>query len=165
MINKTPIQPPTREDLLIFQGLQRALVENKAQIKIDFKRLNKSGSPFFNPWENILPILVILTLSMSLMIVDNLIMGTIALLVLSVVYAFFMPFFLEPFMYNRVVKRIVPKIEKFLIAWRYGGISVVLTADNHFSCTAPSGDWRYFTENYFPDLIPADFKNSEKKET
>ena len=49
---KTPIQPPTRQDLLIFQGLQRALVEKKAFVKIDFKALNKIGSPFFNPWEN-----------------------------------------------------------------------------------------------------------------
>ena len=44
---KVPLQPPTREDLLIFQGLQRALVEKKALVKIDFKRLNKFKSPFF----------------------------------------------------------------------------------------------------------------------
>lgn len=48
---KLPLPPPTREDMIIFQGLQRALVEKKALVKIDFKRLNKFKSPFFNPWE------------------------------------------------------------------------------------------------------------------
>ena len=153
---KTPIQPPTRQDLLIFQGLQRALVEKKAFVKIDFKALNKIGSPFFNPWENVVPLLTILVLSLATMIVDNLMTGTIVLTVLILGYAFLMPFLLEPFMQNRVVKRIVPRIEKFLIAWRYGGFFLFFNADARVLCTAPQGDWRVFAESYFPDLIPAD---------
>lgn len=151
---KYPIQPPTRQDLIIFQGLQRALVEKKALVKVDFKKLNKFKSPFFNPWENVLPLLVILTLSLLLMVTDNLIVGTGVLLALSIGYAFAAPFFLEPFMHNRVVKRIVPRIEKFLVAWRYGGFSIVLAADPRYSCSAPFGDWRQFTQMYFSDLIP-----------
>ena len=92
-MTKTPIQPPTRQDLLIFQGLQRALVDNKAFVKIDFKALNKIGSPFFNPWENVVPLLVILTLSLTSMIVNNLMTGTIVLTVSVLGYAFLMPFF------------------------------------------------------------------------
>ena len=164
-MNKIPIKPPTREDVIIFQGLQRALVEKKAFIKVDFKRLNRFKSPFFNPWENVLPLLVILTISLFLMIFRNLIIGTTALMVLCVVYAFTMPYFLEPFMQNRVTKRIVPRIEKFLIAWRYGGISIVLTADPNYSCQAPLGNWQYFTQTYFSDLIPSEMmKKEEEKE-
>ncbi len=153
-MTKLPLQPPTREDLIIFQGLQRALVEKKAFIKINFKRLNKFKSPFFNPWENVLPLLIILGLSLSLMIAKSLMTGTIVLMILCVGYAFLMPYFLEPFMHNRVVKRIVPRIEKFLIAWRYGGFSIVLTADPRYSCQAPTGNWQQFTQAYFSDLIP-----------
>ncbi len=155
-MNRMPIQPPTREDQLIFQGLQRAVVENKAYIRINFRLLNRRGSPFFNPWENVLPLLVLLTISLIVMALESLIVGTALLLVLSLAYAFLMPFLLEPVMQNRVVKRIVPRIERFLIAWRYGGIVLVLTADSHFFCVAPWGDWREFTKNYFSDLIPAD---------
>ena len=153
-MTKLPLQPPTREDLIIFQGLQRALVEKKAFIKINFKRLNKFKSPFFNPWENVLPLLIILGLSLSLMIAKSLMTGTIVLMILCVGYAFLMPYFLEPFMHNLVVKRIVPRIEKFLIAWRYGGFSIVLTADPRYSCQAPTGNWQQFTQAYFSDLIP-----------
>lgn len=153
---KLPLQPPTREDMIVFQGLQRALVEKKALVEIDFKRLNKFKSPFFNPWENVLPLLVILTMSLVLMITDSLMTGTLVLMVLCVGYAFLMPYFLEPFMHNRVVKRIVPRIEKFLTAWRYGGFSIVLAADPRYSCQAPSGNWRQFTQAYFFDLIPQD---------
>ena len=163
-MNKFSIQPPTREDLVVFQGLQRALVERKAFIRVDFKKLNRFKSPFFNPWENVLPLLFILIISLLLMIFRNLIIGTTALLVLCVVYALSMPYFLEPFMQNRVTKRIVPRIEKFLIAWRYGGISIVLTADSKYSCHAPLGNWQYFTRTYFSDLIPQDMiKEDEEK--
>lgn len=161
-MTKTPIQPPTRQDLLIFQGLQRALVDNKAFVKIDFKALNRIGSPFFNPWENVVPLLAILTLSLASMVVNSLMTGTIVLTVLILGYAFLMPFFLEPFMQNRVIKRIVPRIEKFLIAWRYGGFSICLSADARVSCAAPQGDWRVFTESYFSDLIPADNTDAEQ---
>lgn len=163
-MNKFHIQLPTREDLIVFQGLQRALVEKKAFIKINFKKLNKFKSPFFNPWENILPLLFILTISLFLMIADNLIFGTAVLMAFCIGYAFLMPYFLEPFMQNRVVKRVVPRIEKFLIAWNYGGISIVLTADPSYSCQAPLGNWQEFTQTYFPDLIPQEMmsKDDEK---
>lgn len=158
---KAPIQPPTRQDLLIFQGFQRAVVEKKAYIKINFKALNKFGSPFFNPWENILPLFLILSLSVATMIVNNLIAGTVILTILILGYALLMPYFLEPFMQNRVVKRIVPRIEKFLIAWRYGGFTVYLAADPHFYCASPQGDWRKFVQTYFSDLIPEDTADTE----
>ncbi|MBR1777443.1 MAG: hypothetical protein IJ752_02510 [Alphaproteobacteria bacterium] len=163
-MNKFSLHPPTRQDLIAFQGLQRALTEKKAYIKINFKRLNKFRSPFFNPWENVLPLLFILGLSLALMIADNLIVGTAVLMVLCIGYAFLMPYFLEPFMQNRVTKRIIPRIEKFLVAWHYGGISIVLAADPRYSCQAPSGNWQQFIEAYFSDLIPQDMisKDAEK---
>lgn len=161
-MTKMPISPPTRQDLMIFQGLQRALVEQKAFIKINFKRLNRFKSPFFNPWENVLPLLIGLFFSLALMISDNLVVGTVMLMLVCLANAVLLPFFLEPFMKNRVIKRVVPRIEKFLIAWRYGGISIVLAADPRYFCQAPVGDWRSFVENYFPDLIPQD--TAEKKD-
>ena len=98
------------------------------------------------------------------MIFRNLVVGTTALMVLCVVYAFSMPYFLEPFMQNRVTKRIVPRIEKFLIAWRYGGITIVLTADPKYSCQAPLGNWQYFTKTYFSDLIPEELMKKDEEE-
>lgn len=163
-MNKGHIQPPSREEQLIFQGLQRALVEGKARIQINFKLLNRSGSPFFNPWENILPLLAILVISLTVMFIEGLGIGTIVLALLSVVYALLMPFLLKPVMLNRVVKRIIPRIERFLLAWRYGGIVIVLTADQRFYCIAPYGDWRQFTKGYFSDLIPADVSTDSQGE-
>ncbi len=160
-MNKPPLEPPTREDMIIFQGLQRALVENKAFIKINFKHLNRRGSPFFNPWENIVPLLIMLLLSLTVMIADTLVTGTVALTVFSLVYALGFPYLMEPVMKNRVLKRIVPRIEKFLIAWRYGGIVLILAADSRFYCVSPRGDWRSFAKTYFSDLIPADETKDE----
>ena len=158
-MSKTPIPPPTREDMIIFQGLQRALVEKKAYIKINFRKLNSFKSPFFNPWENVLPMICILAAFLFFMFAGNMAIGTAVLTVLCLGYVFLLPYFLEPFMRNRVMKRIVPRIEKFLIAWRFGGISIVLAADPNYSCNAPLGNWKYFVRSYFPDLIP---RNMEK---
>ena len=163
-MNKIPLQTPTRQDLFIFQGLQRAITEKKAYVKINFKKLNKFKSPFFNPWENVLPLMMILVVSLVLMVSVNLIIGMTVLMISSIAYAFLMPYFLEPFMQNRVTKRVVPRIEKFLIAWRYGGITLVLTADPRFSCQAPLGNWQQFTETYFSDLIPQDMLLKDKEE-
>lgn len=161
---KPPLEAPTREDRLIFQGLQKALVQNKAFIKISFKRLNRRGSPFFNPWENILPLLAMLLLSLTVMVIDTLVMGTIILTVFSLIYAMLFPYLMEPVMKNRVIKRIIPRIEKFLVAWHYGGIVLVLGADSSYYCVAPWGDWRSFTKTYFSDLIPADEAEEGKDE-
>ena len=75
-MNKVSLPVPTREDLYIFQGLQKALIDKKAYVKINFKKLNRFKSPFFNPWENVLPLMFILVLSLVLMIADNLIVGS-----------------------------------------------------------------------------------------
>ena len=108
------IQPPSRQDQLIFQGLQRAIVENKAFIKINVHQLNKIGSPVFNPWENVLPMLIVVTLAIATMYIVNLTMGMLMLVVLCLIDIIIIPIILEPIITNRLVRRIVPKIEKFL---------------------------------------------------
>ncbi|MCQ2914033.1 MAG: hypothetical protein MJ247_02430 [Alphaproteobacteria bacterium] len=155
-MKKPPIKPPSREDILLFQGFQRAIVEQRAFVKIDFKRLNKVGSPFFNPWENFLPLFVLLILAIATMYIVNLTMGTLVMTLFMLGYALFMPMFLEPFMTNRLIHAVVPKIEKFLIAWRYGGWTIYLTADPRYNCVAGKERWQEFIQSYFPDLIPVD---------
>ncbi|MCQ2966320.1 MAG: hypothetical protein MJ250_06250 [Alphaproteobacteria bacterium] len=150
------IQPPSRQDQLIFQGLQRAIVENKAFIKINVHQLNKIGSPVFNPWENVLPMLIVVTLAIATMYIVNLTMGMLMLVVLCLIDIIIIPIILEPIITNRLVRRIVPKIEKFLVAWYYGGFKIVLQAEQSYTCTAKIEDWREFATEYFNDLIPVD---------
>lgn len=154
----------TREEQLVFQGLQKALAEEKALIRIDYKRLNRKNSPFFNAWENVIPLVIILLVSLGLMITDNMVVGMAMMVFLVFMYVIFMPFILKPVMYGRVVRRIVPRIERFIIAWRYGGITLVLAADEQLICKSPFGDWCAFTKDYFPDLIPVDARDTDMNE-
>lgn len=146
-------------DIFVFQGLKRALIEKKAFVKINFKYLNKFNSPFFNPWENLPPLLLIIALSLLLMFTDSLIVGTVVLMVFCIGYVCLMPYFLEPFVCNRVFKQLIFGFEQFLFAWNYGGFSIVLTADPRYFCQAPIGDWKKFTQTYFSDLV---LKNMEE---
>ena len=156
---------PTREEQLVFQGLQKALAEKKALIRIDFKRLNKKNSPFFNVWENLIPLAAVFAVSFGLMLSDNIVIGMAMMVFLVFMYVILMPFILYPVMYGRVVRRIAPRIESFLAAWHFGGITLVLAADKQLVCKAPFGDWRAFTKDYFSDLIPFDSREERTDET
>lgn len=46
-MTKTPIQPPTRQDLLIFQGLQRAIVEKKSVYQNRFQSVEQNRFSVF----------------------------------------------------------------------------------------------------------------------
>lgn len=154
-MTKTPIQPPTRQDLLIFQGLQRAIVE-KSVYQNRFQSVEQNR---FSVFQSVGKRFAFAGDFNAVAGVDDCQQsddGNDCFNGFGFGIRFLMPFFLEPFMQNRVVKRVVPRIEKFLIAWRYGGFSICLSADARVSCSAPQGDWRTFAESYFPDLIPAD---------
>ena len=101
-------------------------------------------------------------ISFGLMFTDNLIIGVCVLVLLVALYVILMPYILTPVMRARVVKRIVPRMEKFLIAWRYGGIALVLNADPSVECRAPLGNWEKFVKDYFADLTVADEKEETK---
>ena len=156
------IPVPTREQQFTFLALQRALTNGAAFVRIDFRRLNRHNSPFFNPWENVLPLVAVMLISFGLMFTDNLIIGVCVLVLLVALYVILMPYILTPVMRARVVKRIVPRMEKFLIAWRYGGIALVLNADPSVECRAPLGNWEKFVKDYFADLTVADEKEETK---
>ena len=116
------IPVPTREQQFAFQALQQALTEEKAFIRIDFKRLNRYNSPFFNPWENLLPLIAVVLISFAIMFTDNLIIGLSVLVFLIFLYIILLPFILTPIMHARVLKRIVPRMEKIfgrLVLRRY----------------------------------------------
>lgn len=156
------IPVPTREQQFAFLALQKALTNGAAFVRIDFRRLNRHNSPFFNPWENVLPLVAVMLISFGLMFTDNLIIGVCVLVLLVALYVILMPYILTPVMRARVVKRIVPRMEKFLIAWRYGGIALVLNADPSVECRAPLGNWEKFVKDYFADLTVADEKEEAK---
>ena len=156
------IPVPTREQQFAFLALQKALTNGAAFVRIDFRRLNRHNSPFFNPWENVLPLVAVMLISFGLMFTGNLIIGVCVLVLLVALYVILMPYILTPVMRARVVKRIVPRMEKFLIAWRYGGIALVLNADPSVECRAPLGNWEKFVKDYFADLTVADEKEEAK---
>ena len=156
------IPVPTREQQFTFLALQKALTNGAAFVRIDFRRLNRHNSPFFNPWENVLPLVAVMLISFGLMFTDNLIIGVCVLVLLVALYVILMPYILTPVMRARVVKRIVPRMEKFLIAWRYGGIALVLNADPSVECRAPLGNLEKFVKDYFADLTVADEKEEAK---
>ena len=74
-----------RADFLILKSLIKAEEKGDVIIYYDYGKLNKVGSPVYNPWENLTPILLPLIVSFCLIFFIG-ILNSVLLITLSAVY-------------------------------------------------------------------------------
>lgn len=54
----TETKKPSKADMLIYKALNRAIENDRLRIYLDYGKINRLGSPVYDPWECLLPILV-----------------------------------------------------------------------------------------------------------
>ena len=54
----TETKKPSKADMLIYKALNRAIENDRLRIYLDYDKINRPGSPVYDPWECLLPILV-----------------------------------------------------------------------------------------------------------
>lgn len=54
----TETKKPSKADMLIYKALNRAIENDRLRIYLDYGKINRPGSPVYDPWECLLPILV-----------------------------------------------------------------------------------------------------------
>ena len=69
-----------RRDRALYGRLMESYQADRISIFIDFDRLNTPRSPLFSSWENVAPLLILLLLSMAVMLLIDLLVGTLAML-------------------------------------------------------------------------------------
>ena len=142
--------------------LREAYDENLIRFFVDFKRLNKIGSPVYDPWENVLPLLFLILGSLIVLLFQGVIMGTLALLIAMALFVLMV----RPYMAARLKKRtetyMLKSPEHWDKVWKVGGVAVTLNHMSSIGCVAPTGNWKVFTRDNLTDVVA--LRKSDKAE-
>jgi hypothetical protein len=75
------------KDRKLFASIVKAYKANTIAISVDTARLNRPTSPVWDPVENVLPLLAMLTISVASMFAINVLAGVAILLLSALVYS------------------------------------------------------------------------------
>lgn len=65
-----------KRDRALYQRLIESYHADRVGLFVDFDRLNHPKSPVWSPWENVAPVLIVLSGAMVVMFAVNLLLGT-----------------------------------------------------------------------------------------
>jgi len=160
MINKNS-KKINKADLLKYKALHRIISQDKITIYYDYEKLNRNGSPIYNPWENLLPILFPLFIGFGMIFL----VGIFAALILITAVCFLYVYYLRKFIYlklkDRTKQYILSSIERFEELWNLGALILVTKDNENLGCFSPEGDWRDFVVKYYSEYM-TDAKIEEK---
>ena len=144
---------PNKADLLIYKALCKALEQNLLKIYLDTSKLNRPNSPVYNPWENLLPLLIPMLIGLALILSVSCFIGLAFIIATTMAYSYYFKQF--------IVKKLLDRTKHYLSTdfahcqelWDFGGI-VFTTSDNKkIGCISPTGDWKEFIVLNFSDLM------------
>lgn len=143
-------------DKLLHDRLRAAHERNVISIYTDFRVLNTPGSPVFNPWESVLPLLGMLLLAVIVLLLGGILAGMGVLAVALLVYAFVVRGWLARQVYARTVVTLMVDAKAFQAVWDHGGVVLAMTDRPQHQVRAPRGSWRTFVDRYLPQTDMAD---------
>ena len=141
-----------KRDRALYMRLVESYQADRIGIFVDFDRLNHPKSPVWNPWENIGPLLVILTGSLALMVFVHLMVGIAAMVLGVLFYLFIMRPWIAQRVYRRAIDAATENLHNWNLLWKHGGLVITLNFMNKTRCVAPDGDWRAFVTRYLPEM-------------
>jgi hypothetical protein len=139
--------PKAAQDYRLHERLIEAYMADRIRIQMDFNRLNRAGSPVFNPWDNVVPLVALILLSLAVMPFD-LVAGTLVLVGAMFVYAFLVRPWIAQRLRARTIENMLRNAHNWQVIWSVGGIVVTLTANPRVGVVAPAGDWRAFARQF-----------------
>ncbi len=160
-----------RRDRALFGRLVESYQADRIGIFIDFDRLNTPRSPVFSPWENVAPLLIILLLAMAVMLLLDLLFGTVAMVLGVLAYLFLVRPWISQRVYRRSIDAATDNLHNWNVLWKLGGLVLTLNYMSKTRCVSPDGDWRAFVTRYLPEMdvdgvdAYAEFKSQPNEES
>ncbi|KAA5604314.1 hypothetical protein F1188_16610 [Roseospira marina] len=139
--------PQAAQDYRLHGRLIEAFMADRIKIVVDFNRLNRTGSPVFNPWENVVPLLCLILASLAVM-AFNLVAGTLVLIGAMFAYAFFVRPWIAQRLRTRTIENMLKNAHNWQVIWSIGGVVVTLTSNPRIGVVAPAGNWRAFAKQF-----------------
>ncbi len=146
-----PRPKPNKRDVVLHERLQEAYDEGRLIVHTDYMRLNRTDSPVFSPWINVVPLLTMLLLALVLLFLAGLLVGTVALVFAVLIYVLIVRPWTAQTVHKRAVAVMMSDAGSWMRMWAFGGIVLQLAANPRIGCAAPDGDWRAFTSRYFAE--------------
>lgn len=143
----------SRADTMTFHALQKAVMQDKLRIYLDYGKVNRPGSPIYEPWECLLPILVPVIIGLLLIIAVGIFFGLLFIVAMIIIYSTYFK--------KKLYRRVIERTKQYLTSsydnceqlWTFGGIVLASTENKKVGCVAPDGDWKGFVILNFSDLM------------
>lgn len=148
-----------KADQLVYKALQKAIADDKIHLCLITSKINIPGSPIYNPWECLLPILIPASLGLLLIWLVGILTGIILMTVGIFLTSNLIRKKMEHRLLDRALQTATSGYTSFCELWDFGGLVLVKTDDKQRGCISPEGDWKEFVVLHFADLMV------DKKET
>jgi len=148
-MNTTPANKA--KDRELFASLVKAYKANTIAITVDAGRLNRPNSPVWDPVENVIPLLAMLTISVASMFAINVLVGVAILLLSALVYSTLVVPLLAQRVSGRTIKAATENVHNWDLLWKKGGLAVTLIGMKSSRVTFPH-DWRDFAIRRLPQV-------------
>ena len=146
-------KPPKKDrDRALYARLVESYQADRVSVFVDFDRLNHPRSPIWNPWENVGPLMGMLILSIGVMVLVNLLIGTGIMVVSVFLYLLVIRPWISQRVYRRAIDAAIDNLHNWNLLWKLGGLVVTLNYMNKTRCVSPEGDWRAFVTRYLPEM-------------
>lgn len=142
-----------KADRLVFRALQKAVDEDKLHICLINSKINVPGSPVYNPWEILLPVLVPVLAGLLLIWLAGILWGLVFMTAGIVLSSNLVKKEMERRLLNRTKTMFVADYDSCCTLWNFGGIVLVKADDKKQGCIAPEGNWREFIVLNFAELM------------
>ena len=144
---------PNKAEQLIFKAFKKASEQNMLHLYLDTSRLNRPNSPIYNPWENLLPLLIPITIGLILIMTVSILFGLAFIIGMVLIYNFYIKRLIEKRLLDRAKKYISIDYEHCQNLWDFGGLVLATTNNKTTGCIAPEGDWKDFIVKNFAELM------------
>ena len=143
----------SKADILVFKAMQKAIEDNKLQICLINSKINIPGSPVYNPWEMLWPILAPVLLGLVLIGLVGVLLGLAVMVGGIILSSNVVNKKIEQRLYERAKNFFIYDYNSCNLLWEFGGIVLVNANDKRHGCIAPDGNWKEFVILHFADYM------------
>lgn len=158
---------PNKADLLVYKALKQAIAADKLRIYLDYGKINRPGSPVYNPWENLLPILVPVFIGLILVLYASVFFGLFFIAAMIFIYSTYFRKKTYRYLIERTKNYITQDFNTCQELWDFGGLVFANISNSKSGCISPEGDWKEFVVQNFSDYMTDNDKpekaNSDEK--
>ena len=155
---------PSKADYLIYKALQTAIEKNQLRLYLDYGKINRPGSPVYDVWENLLPVLTPVIIGLILILTVSVFFGLAFIVSMIFVYITYFKKKVDRYLIERTKSYFIQSYDNCTKLWSFGGIVLVNANNKKQGCVSPEGDWKEFVVKNFADYMITEKEPSPQAE-